>query len=112
MTPFSPADELELLGTPMTPPELADPTSGVQRDDVMCRVARLEYDFVARTGCLHLPAQNCVDMTGCIALFTAIDADVRHIRTVRGRLAGGTVEDTCYRRPEGGPWYSYRLPTG
>lgn len=75
---------------------------GVQRDDVMCRVQRLEYDFEARTGYLYLPPHNCVDMTGCIDLFTALDPDVQHIRTMAGRR-----EDTGYLRGADGEWHSY-----
>jgi hypothetical protein len=75
--------------------------ASVQHSGAMCRVKRLEYDFVARTGILFMMALNCTDMLGCIALFKAVDPEVRRIRTVAG-IDG----DTEYRLVAGS-WRSY-----
>ena len=63
-----------------------------------CGVVSLAYDFRSRTGQLYLPDGHCCDMTGCIALFQAIDPDVTAIKTYSGDKA-----DTAYRK-KGTEW--------
>ena len=70
----------------------------VQRWDLQTAVDSLAYDFNAATGRLYMPDGVCTDMSGCIALFTAIDPKVRHIVT----FAGGK-QDTTYHR-DGAHW--------
>lgn len=62
------------------------------RDDrLMCRVANLSYSFSAHLGEIWLAPGDCCDMKGCIALFEAIDPDVKSITTY-----SGTERDTVY----------------
>jgi hypothetical protein len=51
---------------------------------LLCDVHRVEYDFRSKVGNLFMaPAHNC-DMTGCVALFKAIDPKVKMIATFSG----------------------------
>ena len=77
----------------------------VFRDDLCASVASLSYHFADRIGMLLLPSQNCPDMRGTIALFTAIDPEVLKIETYS---AGDRQRDTTYVREPGGEWSSQR----
>jgi hypothetical protein len=79
---------------------------GCWNEALMCFVRHLEYDFITRTGILHMNKYSCTDMTGCIALFVRTDPEVRHILTVE---QGGTVTSR-YERDDDEKWYSVRLP--
>jgi hypothetical protein len=68
------------------------------RTDLHCNVAGLAYDFDTRTGTLHIPSNECCNMTACIALFEQIDAGVEQINTV-----AGNKPDTIYQH-KGGQW--------
>lgn len=46
---------------------------------LQCRVERIAYDIKTRTGYIDLPEGSCTDMGGAIALFEAIDPEVRTI---------------------------------
>ena len=48
---------------------------------LQCGVVSLAYDFRSHTGQLYLPEGHCCDMTGCIALFEAIDPNVVALRS-------------------------------
>lgn len=61
------------------------------REDCQCEVSRIEYDFRAKVGHLHMPPDQCCDMSGCIALFKGLDAAVHLINTYSGGRA-----DTWY----------------
>jgi len=52
-------------------PGLLNPTS------LGSTVLRIAYDVDVRTGRIYLPPHACTDMTGAIALMTALDPDVR-----------------------------------
>jgi hypothetical protein len=67
------------------------------RTDLQCDVVRLAYDFATNVGALQMPPDNCCDMSGCIALFERIDADVTRIETM-----AGSKPDTIYRRTSEG----------
>jgi hypothetical protein len=54
------------------------------REDLMCDVERLDYDFEKCEGTLYVPPQNCTDMETCVELFMAIDPEVRRIRVFSG----------------------------
>lgn len=69
---------------------------GMWDDRLSCRVLHLSYDFRTRTGRLDFPADNCCDMAGAIAIFTAIDPEVAAIET----YAGGKP-DTSFRLDNG-----------
>lgn len=58
--------------------------NSVYRNDLATNVSRLEYDFMSRTGKLYMPDLMCCDMTGCIALFAAIDCEVEKICAFSG----------------------------
>ena len=76
---------------------------GLFRDDTVCHVTSLEYDFVNQRGVLHMPPHNSTDMKGCIALFTAIDPGVRMVKAISG--GGGTIRDSLYvKDDESGKW--------
>jgi len=87
----------------MPSPKLSK-TEGKWDERLVCRVQHLSYDFRTRTGELHFPECNCCDMGGAVALFRAIDPDVRLIRT----FAGGRP-DTVYRFNVGdsGEWSAF-----
>lgn len=71
----------------------------VQRDDVMCEVSSIAYDFDKRSGKLVMAEDQCADMAGCIRLFKAIDPDVQLIKTL-----AGTKPDTIYKLLSTGEW--------
>lgn len=71
----------------------------IRRQDLMCSVSALSYDFDKRSGKLVMADGHCVDMGGCIALFSAIDAGVLKIETF-----SGLEPDTVYERVPAGPW--------
>lgn len=50
-----------------------------------CGVDRLEYDFRAGKGVLHMRVGDCCDMAGCIELFQTIDPHVEAIDTFSGK---------------------------
>lgn len=60
---------------------------------LQCEVLSLTYDFAARYGDLRMHEGDCCDMTGCVALFEAIDPGVLIIQTWSGRAL-----DTAYMR--------------
>lgn len=66
---------------------------------LMCDVASLTYEFNTRTGTLVMGDGDCCDMRGCIAVFQAIDPDVRQINTFSGRK-----RDTEYSLLRSGEW--------
>lgn len=74
----------------------------VRRADLQTSVLAVHYDFLTRTGTLHMAPQCTTDMTGAIALFTAIDPDVQRIETIAGDHL-----DTAYVYTAGG-WESRR----
>lgn len=62
-----------------------------------CELKGLNYDFPSKIGNLLMGEFSCTDMSGCIAIFTQIDPEVKLIRT--WRCGGATpIEDTCYRK--------------
>lgn len=63
------------------------------REDLQCEVTSLWVDFRAHFGRLMMGDGACCDMTGCIALFLAIDPDIELIVTRSGDEA-----DTAYHR--------------
>ena len=82
---------------------------GVPSEGLQCDVIQLRYDFERARGCLILPRDNCVDMTGAIALFKRIDPRVTQIETFAGvNASGGLIRDTTYRRDDNG-WHAYDL---
>jgi hypothetical protein len=74
------------------------------RADLWTPVKSLSYEFDTRTGVLVMPEGCCTDMSGAIALFRGIDAEVTRIETY-----GGAVRDTTYARGPRGKWDA-RLP--
>lgn len=62
-------------------------------------VAEISYDVARRRGIVKMPDGCCTDMSGCIALFMAIDPECRSIITI----AGGWP-DTVYYRYGDGEW--------
>lgn len=71
-----------------------------RRNDLVCSVTALHYDFSMHAGTLVMAHLECCDMSGCIALFKKIDPAVRFIQTV-----SGNVPDTCYAKL-GKEWFS------
>jgi hypothetical protein len=69
----------------------------VWNEGLQCTVYRLEYSFHSGEGWLHMRALDCCDMTGCIALFQRIDADVNTIFTMAGKMP-----DTAYVKLDDG----------
>lgn len=65
------------------------------REDLQTDAISLSYFFPERLGLILLPEGCCVDMSGAIALFTAIDPNVLQIET----LAKGQKLPTQYWRP-------------
>ncbi len=63
-----------------------------------CFVERISYDFLERTGALHMPEGSNCDMKNCIDLFMKIDDRVFEIRTY-----AGIAPDTKYLR-RGDDW--------
>jgi hypothetical protein len=68
------------------------------RADLETEVDSLEYNFNTGVGRLYMPHRCCTDMDGCIRLFTAIDPNVKIIRTL-----SGLEWDTVYER-HGDSW--------
>jgi hypothetical protein len=60
---------------------------------MMTTVQRITYDWTTRTGRVDMPAYCCVDMSGCVAFFEALDPEVGCIETFAGPLP-----DTYYVR--------------
>ena len=73
---------------------------GKYDERLMCNVQKLAYDFCTQTGRLDFPEGDCCDMSGAIALFTAIDPGVRQIET----FAGGKPDTVYQRDGKGGEW--------
>lgn len=73
-------------------------------DRLGCRLRRVEYDFISRTGFLYFPDGHCCDMEGAIDLISEIDSKVETIRTFSGRK-----EDTMYKLIKG-EWEAYVPP--
>jgi hypothetical protein len=71
---------------------------------LMCSVIRIEYYYDHYIGVLWMESGHCVDMTGAIKFFQAIDPKVRCIYTY-----SGMVSDTAYRL-DGKKWNVYRSP--
>lgn len=62
---------------------------------MLCAVRALAYNFVEKTGHVIMDEIGCVDMGGCIDVFTAIDPEVRGIQTWN-EVDGERFEDTAY----------------
>ena len=83
---------------------MSRPTRTPWDERLKCDVVSLVYDFRSHTGQLNLPDGDCCDMSGCLALFEAIDPKVTAINTHSGDKA-----DTVYRK-EGTEWKAF-LPS-
>ncbi|HEV2136558.1 MAG TPA: hypothetical protein VGR47_20230 [Terracidiphilus sp.] len=70
-----------------------------RQKQLQCSVRRIEYDFETRTGIVFMPDGNCVDMSGTLELFSAIDPNVCAVRTF-----AGSKLDTCYKRITDNQW--------
>jgi hypothetical protein len=76
---------------------------------LMCCVKNIHYNLPQRTGVVYMGDTDCVDMRGCINLFTAIDDKVERILTFQGDRA-----DTTYSKIDG-EWHAMlagRVRTG
>lgn len=74
-----------------------DATGDAFHHGLQCSVRAMTYSFRERRGRLDTEEGCCCDMIGCIALFAAIDPEVREIETFAGE-----ERDTAYvRRPKG-----------
>src|SRR4051812_31840919 len=73
----------------------------VWREDLMCCVVSLAYDFRSRTGRLCMEEGDCCDMQGCLDLFRKIDPNVEEVITFSGQ-----ERDTVYRK-ENKDWKAY-----
>ncbi len=62
---------------------------------MLCAVRALTYNFADKTGHVIMDEIGCVDMSGCISVFTAIDPEVRAIQTWN-EVDGERFEDTAY----------------
>jgi hypothetical protein len=78
---------------------------GVWHYGLQCCVESLEIDFARRCACLWMPARNCTDMQGVIALIESIDSRVSRIFT----FSDGD-RDTYYTK-ESGAWRAVRWRT-
>ncbi len=79
--------------------------SEVFRNDLLCFVQSLTYDFVAREGILYIEDRNCTNMPACVDLFRGIDPLVQRIVTMAGER-----RDVVYVR-RGDEWEALaRLP--
>ena len=58
---------------------------------LQCQVESLHYDYDRREGLLRLPDYNCVDMSGCLALFGVIDPNVARIITIEGATGDSAI---------------------
>jgi hypothetical protein len=54
-------------------------------EGLACLVRSLSFDFANKRGELHLPPNCCCDMSGCIAVFQAIDPEVKEVQTFAGK---------------------------
>ena len=77
---------------------------GIKREDLVCRIIELRYNFEAHACQLFLPNHNCTDMTGAINLAKAIDPDVIIVETFEGGKA-----ETAYIKLNG-EWESRLMP--
>jgi hypothetical protein len=75
-------------------------------DRLMCEVTSLAYDFRKKIGRLKMADGDCCDMSGCIAMFSAIDREVSRIETY-----SGVRKDTLYVR-SGTVWSAYASEFG
>lgn len=77
-----------------------EPTSYVYSKKFMCAVGSLDYAYARRVGVVFIEPNDCVDMSGCIGAFEAIDSGVEVIFTLH--RCGGHVDcDTTYFRTRG-----------
>ena len=68
----------------------------------VCCVKNIHYNLAQRTGVVYMGNTDCVDMGGCINLFTAIDDKVERILTFQGDRP-----DTTYSKVDG-EWYAIK----
>lgn len=61
-----------------------------------CCVRSINYNFDKKTGCVYMGDIDCVDMSGCIEIFVAIDERVERIFTFQGDRT-----DTSYFKVHG-----------
>jgi hypothetical protein len=73
---------------------------------MLCAVRAVTYNFVEKTGHVIMDEIGCVDMGGCIAVFTAIDPEVKAIQTWN-EVDGEHFEDTAYVK-HGEAWHPIR----
>lgn len=88
-------------------------------DRLQCFVESLHYDFTKCTGTLLMGIESNCNMSGCIAIFEAIDPRVQEIATFAREAREDhrdwppqvfqkgfvTVPDTSYHR-KGGDWFA------
>lgn len=73
---------------------------------MLCIVRAVTYDFVEKTGQVVMDELGCVDMGGCISVFTTIDPEVRGIQTWN-EIDGKLFKDTAYVKDDD-TWYPVR----
>ena len=73
---------------------------------MQCPVERLMYDWMTKIGRVYLGVSGCSDMTGCLQVFSAIDADVQTILTF-----SDDAPDTIYERDGTGQWQAVCPPS-
>ena len=79
------------------------------RDDLQAVPVSLSYDFLEHTGKLQLSPGQCADMSGCLALFTAIDPFVTSIVVLDADKTAHARVGTLYQRDsDGHEWRAYR----
>ncbi len=76
--------------------------ASVFMEHLQCAVIAVKYEPFRLTGTLTMEDGCCCDMSGCIAMFEAIDPMVRKIET--WRVPTGAIRDTTYRKKENGRW--------
>lgn len=64
---------------------------------MLCAVRAVTYNFAEKTGNVIMDEIGCVDMGGCISVFTTIDPEVKAIQTWN-EVDGQHFEDTAYVR--------------
>lgn len=69
-----------------------------------CFVRGLSYHFSDKHGTVYMDSDSCVDMSGCIAVFTQIDPEVERISTINETDDGVYRLDASYRRKSNGEW--------
>jgi hypothetical protein len=69
--------------------------SGLQHDELQCRILSLECEFGRKEVWLQFPEGDCCDMNGCIAFVTRIWSGFERIYT-----RSGARPDTAYFRHE------------